>query len=78
MNEKITIETLTQNSVTIKRQNVTIVDGIEYPIGHIHSTAYVNSNKGRLLIQNELPESHVNAIFSMWGSVPTVMDLVQI
>lgn len=74
MNEKITLYMLTQDSVSVRTQKYVEVEGIEYPIGDPHRRAYVNSTRGRIDVQNEVPEPHCTAIFAVWGNEPTVVD----
>lgn len=75
--EKIMLDMLTQDSVSVKTQRYVVVDGQEYPIGEPHRRAYVNSVRGRQAVQNEVPEPHRSAIFALWGENPTVDDRVQ-
>lgn len=72
MNEKITLDMLTQDSVSVMTQRYTVVDDVEYPIGQPHRRAYVNSVQGRLDVEAELPGAQRNAIFAVWGETPTV------
>ena len=74
MIEKITLDMLTADSVSVKTQRYTTVDGQEYPIGQPHRKAYINSEKGRDEVQSELPEAQRNAIFAIWGDTPTVTE----
>ena len=74
MIEKITLDTLTQDSVSVKTQRYILHDGQEYPIGLPHRKAYVNSVTGRQKVVVELPEAQKNAIFAVWGDAPTVSD----
>lgn len=72
--EKITLDKLTQNNVSVKRQKYIIIDDVEYPIGSLHSKLYINSIEGRQEIEKELPEAQRSAIFAVWGDVPTVIE----
>ena len=74
MIERITLDMLTADSVSVKTQRYTTVDGQEYPIGQPHRKAYINSEKGRDEVQSELPEAQRNAIFAIWGDTPTVTE----
>lgn len=74
MEEKITLDMLTQDSVSIKKQKYTIIEKVEYLIGEPWRKAYINSIKGRQEIQTELEEKYVTAIFSVWGGTPTIED----
>lgn len=72
MNEKITLDMLTSDSVSVKIQKYTSIEGQECPIGQPHRKAYVNSTRGRAEVEAELPQAQRNAIFAVWGDTPTV------
>lgn len=72
MEEKITLDMLTQNGVSIKKQKYTVIDGVEYAIGDIWRKAYANSERGRTELQKELDDKYVNAIFAVWGDTTTI------
>jgi hypothetical protein len=74
MSEKISLDMLTTDSVSIVKQKYTVVDGIEYPIGKQWRRAYVNSDRGRNQIQNDVEEPYKTVIMTMWGSEPTVIE----
>ena len=72
--EKITLDMLTRDSVSVKKQRYMVVDGMEYPIGEPWRRAYVNSIRGRQQVENEVSEPYKSVIFMMWGSEPTVTE----
>jgi len=74
MNEKITLDMLTQDSVSLKKQQYATVDGKEYPIGEPWRRAYINSVQGRAQVQAEVPEPYLSAIMAVWGETPTVTE----
>lgn len=74
MIEKITLDMLTSDSVSVKTQKYVVVDDIEYPIGEPHRRAYVNDVAGRAAVQAELPEAQANAVLAVWGDTPTVVE----
>lgn len=74
MEEIITIDLLTQNSVSVKRQKTIVADGMTYAIGDPHRCAYVNSAFGREQLAEDVPEPYCGAIIAVWGDVPTVSD----
>ena len=74
MSEKITLDMLTQDSVSLKKQKFTTVDGVEYPVGQPWRRAYVNSITGRAQAQTEVEEPYKTAIFAVWGDTPTMDD----
>lgn len=76
MIKKYIIDMLNERSVSVKTQQYTEVEGVEYPIGQPYRKAYVNSVKGREEVINELPLAQQNAIFSVWGDTPTVDETI--
>ena len=74
MIEKITLDMLTQDSVSVKKQQYIVQDGKEYAIGELWRRAYVNSISGRQQVENEVPEPYKSVILLMWGSEPTVTE----
>ena len=74
MFEKIILDMLTQDSVSLKKQQYATVDGKEYPIGQPWRRAYINSVQGRAQVQAEVPEPYKSAIFAVWGDSPTVTE----
>lgn len=69
INTEYTISNLTKNSVTVLSQKY--YDGLK--LGDIHAKSYVNSYDGRTELQNDVSEIQiVNAVFTVWGEVPTV------
>lgn len=75
--QSITLDMLSQDSVSVRRQKYAVVDGQEYPVGQPWRRAYVNSAKGRERIQRELPDPYLSAVMAVWGETPTVTDDVQ-
>ena len=74
MIEKITLDMLTQDSVSLKKQQFTTIDGKEYAIGEPWRRAYINSVQGRAQVQAEVPEPYKSAILEVWGDKPTVTE----
>lgn len=74
MVEKITLDMLTQDSVSLKKQQYAVVNGKEYPIGEPWRRAYINSVQGRAQVQAEVPEPYKSAIMAVWGNAPTVTE----
>lgn len=76
MEEKITLDMLTQDSVSVKKQNYTTINGKEYLIGEPWRRAYVNSTEGRNEVQVEVTEPYLSAIMAMWGDNPTFVETI--
>jgi len=74
MINKITLDMLTKDSVSVKQQRYYNDNGALYPIGQPHRKAYMNSIIGRQEVQTELPQEQQNAIFAIWGSEPTILE----
>jgi hypothetical protein len=72
--EKITLDMLTERSVSVKKQRYYNDNGTLYPIGQPHRKAYVNSIFGRQEVRAELPQEYQNAIFAIWGNEPTILE----
>jgi hypothetical protein len=77
MIEKITLDMLTKDSVSVKKQQYIEQNEQEYPIGQPWRRAYVNNTSGRAQVQAEVAEPYKTAIFAVWGDTPTVDDPAQ-
>lgn len=75
--EKITLDMLTPDSVSLKKQQYATIDGIEHPIGEPWRRAYVNSTDGRAALEAELPEPYRSAVLAVWGDHPTVSEAAE-
>lgn len=67
---RVYLDMLTENSVTVKTQRYTVMDGEEVNIGEIHARAYPNSAKGRAELLAEVPEPYLSGVLAVWGDVP--------
>ncbi len=74
MMEKITLDMLTQNGVSVKKQQYILNNGKEHLGGQPWRRAYVNSINGREQVDNEVPEPYKAAIFMIWGEKPTISE----
>jgi hypothetical protein len=77
MIEKITLDMLAQDSVSVKKQQYISQDGVEYAIGEPWRRAYVNSTHGRAQVNAEVAEPYRSVIMLMWGDTPTVTDVAE-
>ncbi len=77
MTEKYTLDMLTQDSVSVKKQTHIDYMGQQYQIGEPWRRAYTNSEKGRQQIVDELPQAQVNAIMAVWGDTPTIIESIE-
>lgn len=72
--EKITIEMLTKDSVSLLREKFLIYNDEEIPLGDKTRNSYVNSISGRKAIKSKYSSEYYNAIISVWGDEPTIDD----
>ena len=70
MVEKYTLTNLTDKSVSVLKQKFTGDTGEQ--LGSNHRRAYVNSEKGREKVKDELPSPQQDAILQVWGDEPKV------
>ena len=73
---RIYLDMLTENSVTVKTQRYTVMDGEEVNIGEIHARAYPNSERSRAELAEDVPEPYLSAVLSAWGEEPTVDETI--
>lgn len=73
MTEKISLDCLTPDSVSILRQTFD-EDGNQ--IGYNQRNAYMNTAQSRSELQQELPEDKYQELISVWGEVPTVDESI--
>jgi hypothetical protein len=72
MTEKITLDGLNQDNVSVLKITATIVDTQEVEVVRWRR-AYVNSLAGRTEIANEVSEPFLSQIMAVWGGTPTVL-----
>ena len=77
MTEKTYIDMLTTDNASIRKQQFTTVEGVDYSIGKPWSRGYSNSPIERLALENEVAEPYKTAILAVWGSATTVVDTAQ-
>ena len=72
MNERIYLDMLTVDSVSLRKQTFATVEGDEYPIGQPWRRAYSNSVSGRAQVELEVSEPYKTAVLTVWGNSPTI------
>jgi len=75
MVKKTTIDMLTQDNVSIKKQNYVVQEGEEYAIGDTWRKAYANTLKGRIALQEEMSVAIVGEVYIVWGNIPTMEEV---
>ena len=71
--EKLIIDMLTEDSVSILTQKFYVENGTSTQLGQNHRKAYSNTVQGRLEL-TELPQNVQDSILAMWGDSPKVMS----
>lgn len=74
MTEKVFLDMLTQDGVSIRKEKFVAIEGVEQRVGEPWRRAYANSVFGRQQVREEVPEPYRSAIFAVWGESPTVAD----
>ena len=72
LKEKITLDMLTKDSVSVLRQQFINYNGTEMQVGENIRNAYMNSKSGREQLRMVLSDEYYNAVMTVWGNAPTV------
>lgn len=72
LKEKITLDMLTADSVSVLRQQFLNYNGTEMQVGENIRNAYMNDESGREQIRKVLSDEYYNAVMAVWGDNPTV------
>ena len=72
LKEKITLDMLTKDSVSVLRQQFINYNGTEMQVGENVRNAYMNSKSGREQLRAVLSDEYYNAVMAVWGDNPTV------
>lgn len=72
--EKITLDMLTSDSVSVLKQQYITLDGADIKVGDNVRNAYMNTQSERDRLKNDLPEEYYNAVIAVWGDTPTVAE----
>ena len=72
--EKIMLDMLTTDSVSVLKQQFITVDGTDIKVGDNVRNAYMNTQTERELLKAKLPEEFYNAVIAVWGNSPTVPE----
>lgn len=74
LKEKITLDMLTKESVSVLRQQFLTFNGEEMQVGVNIRNAYMNDESGREQIRKVLSDEYYNAVMAVWGTEPTVEE----
>ena len=76
--EKIILDMLTNNSVSVLKQQYITVDGTDIRVGENVRNAFMNTQTERELLKAKLPEEFYNAVIAVWGDTPTIAEPAEV
>ena len=71
---RISLDVLNEYSVTVKTQQYIDIEGEELNVGELHARAYMNSERGRAELAEEVPEPYLSAVLAVWGDESKVKE----
>ena len=66
LKEKIALDMLTKDSVSVLRQKFINLGGEEVQVGENVRNAYTNCESDRAILKEQLSEEYYNAIMAVW------------
>ena len=66
LKEKITLDRLTKDSVSVLRQKSITLNGEDVQVGGNVRNAYMNCENDREILKVELSEEYYNAVMAVW------------
>ena len=66
LKEKITLDMLTKDSVSVLRQQFLTFNGEEMKVGGNIRNAYMNDESGREQLRKVLSDEYFNAVMAVW------------
>lgn len=76
--EKIILDMLTTDSVSVLKQQYITVDGTDIRVGENVRNAYMNTQTEREQLKEILPEEYYNAVMAVWGDTPTIAEPAEV
>ena len=68
LKEKITLDMLTKDSVSVLRQKFINLGGEDVQVGENVRNAYTNCESDREILRKQLSEKYFNAVIAVWGN----------
>ena len=65
--ERITLDMLTKDSVSVLRQKFININGEDVQVGGNVRNAYTNCEDDRKILKEQLSEDYYNAVMAVWG-----------
>jgi hypothetical protein len=66
LKEKITLDMLTKDSVSVLRQKFIEIGGTEMQVGGNVRNAYTNCDEDKSILKEQLSEEYYNAVMAVW------------
>lgn len=66
LKEKITLDMLTKDSVSVLRQNFINLGGEDVQVGENVRNAFTNCEDDRKILKEQLSEDYYNAVMAVW------------
>ena len=66
LKEKITLDMLTKDSVSVLRQKFINLGGEDVQVGKNVRNAYTNCESDRAILKEQLSEEYFNAVMAVW------------
>ena len=66
--EKITLDMLTKDSVSVLRQKFISLNGENVQVGENVRNAYMNCEEDRKILREQLSEEYYNAVIAVWSN----------
>ena len=64
--EKITLDMLTKEGVSVLRQKFIEINGTEMQVGGNVRNAYTNCDEDKIILKEQLSEDFYNAVMAVW------------
>ena len=77
LKEKITLDMLTKDSVSVLRQQFLNYNGTEMQVGENIRNAYMNSKSGREQLKAVLSDEYYTAVMTVWGDNSTINEPIE-
>ena len=65
--EKITLDMLTKEGVSVLRQKFITINDVEVQAGENARNAFTNCEDDRKILKEQLSEDYYNAVMAVWG-----------
>lgn len=72
--EKITLDMLTTDSVSVLKQQYISVDGTDIKVGENVRNTFMNTQTEREQLKAKLPEEFYNGVMAVWGDAPKIAE----